>query len=48
MSFMAKDNHMDRDLYHLFLDSGVYRRYAEKFLLDDQTDDVDINEFRVA
>jgi HD-GYP domain-containing protein (c-di-GMP phosphodiesterase class II) len=48
MSFMAKDNHMDRDLYHLFLDSGVYRRYAEKFLLDDQIDDVDINEFRVA
>ena len=33
MSFMAKDNHMDLDLYHLFLDSGVYRDYADKFLL---------------
>jgi len=48
MSFMAKDNHMDRDLYHLFLDSGVYQQYAEKFLLEDQIDEVDINEFRVS
>ena len=48
MSFMAKDNHMDRDLYHLFLDSGVYRDYADKFLLEDQIDEVDIEEYRAA
>lgn len=48
MSFMAKDNHMDKDLYHLFLDSGVYKDYADKFLLEDQIDEIDINEYRVA
>ena len=39
---------MDRDLYHLFLDSGEYRDYADKFLLEDQIDEVDIEEYRVA
>ena len=46
MSFMVKDNHLDRGLYDLFLDSGVYQDYAEKFLLADQIDEVDVEQFR--
>jgi HD-GYP domain-containing protein (c-di-GMP phosphodiesterase class II) len=48
MSFMVKDNHLDRGLYDLFLDSGVYQDYAEKFLLADQIDEVDVEQFRAA
>lgn len=48
MSFMVKDNHLDRSLYDLFLDSGVYQDYAEKFLLEDQIDEIDVEQFRAA
>ena len=39
---MVKDNHIDPDLFRLFLESGVYRQYSEKFLKPEQIDDVDI------
>ncbi|MEE9545508.1 MAG: HD domain-containing phosphohydrolase [Rhodospirillales bacterium] len=42
LSFMKKDQHIDADLFDLFLKSGVYRKYAEKFLKPEQIDDVDI------
>ena len=42
MGFMVKDRHIDRDLFRLFLNSGVYKEYAERFLRPDQIDDVDI------
>ena len=29
MGFMKQDQHIDPDLFDLFLTSGVYRRYAE-------------------
>ena len=32
---------MDADLLHLFIDAGVYRQYAEQFLLPEQCDSVD-------
>ena len=48
MSFMAKDNHIDKDLYRLFLERGVYQAYADRFLLADQVDEIDIQEFLVA
>ncbi len=41
MGFMKKDNHIDPDLFELFIDSGVYREYAERYLKPDQIDDVD-------
>ena len=41
MGFMKKDNHIDQDLFELFVDSGVYREYAERYLNPDQIDDVD-------
>ena len=42
MSFMNKDQHIDPDLFELFLTSGVYRNYAERFLKPDQIDEVDV------
>lgn len=47
MSFMAKDNHIDQDLFDLFLTSGVYRQYAERYLEADQMDEVDIEQLRL-
>ena len=45
MSFMAKDKHIDSDLFNLFLESSVYMQYAEKYLSKDQIDDVDISQY---
>ncbi len=45
MSFMAKDNHIDRDLFHLFLTSEVYLEYACEYLLPEQVDEVDISTY---
>jgi HD-GYP domain-containing protein (c-di-GMP phosphodiesterase class II) len=42
MSFMKRDRHVDPDLFDLFLTSGVFRRYAERFLRPEQIDEVDI------
>ena len=41
MSFMVKDQHLDGELFRLFLESGVYQDYANKFLLPDQLDEID-------
>ncbi|WP_374377774.1 HD domain-containing phosphohydrolase [Dongia sp.] len=43
MAFMKKDNHLDPDLLDLFLQSGVWRQYAEAFLQPDQIDEPDID-----
>jgi hypothetical protein len=48
MSFMAKDDHIDRDLFALFLNSGIYRQYAEEYLQDHQIDAVDISQYLTA
>ncbi|MBT7942607.1 MAG: diguanylate cyclase, partial [Alphaproteobacteria bacterium] len=45
MSFMKKDAHIDADLFKLFLTSGVYKEYADKFLKPEQLDDVDISQY---
>jgi len=44
MSFMKKDAHIDLDLFELFLTSGVYKDYAERFPHKAQIDEVDISE----
>ncbi|NPU92615.1 MAG: hypothetical protein HPY82_11970 [Gammaproteobacteria bacterium] len=41
MQRMAKEQHIDPDLFHLFIQSGVYRAYAERFLTQEQMDGVD-------
>jgi len=45
MSFMKKDQHIDPDIFDLFLKSGVYKEYADKFLHPDQIDDVDLSQY---
>ena len=45
MSFMVKDQHLDPDLFRLFLESGVYKDYADKYLLPSQLDEVDIQSY---
>ena len=43
MGFMVKDQHLDRDLFELFLDSSVYRQYGKDHLLPDQVDEIDLD-----
>jgi HD domain len=45
MNFMKKDQHIDPDLFDLFLQSGVYLDYAKQFLAEAQIDEVDITEY---
>ena len=45
MSFMSKDNHICPQLFELFLTSGVYQEYAERFLLPEQIDEVTISQY---
>ncbi len=45
MSFMNKDQHIDPDLFALFLKSGVYKTYADRFLKPEQIDEVDIAQY---
>ncbi|MGE5503435.1 MAG: HD domain-containing phosphohydrolase [Actinomycetota bacterium] len=45
MSFMVKDQHIDPDLWVLFLESGVWRSYADEFLKPEQIDEVDLSRY---
>jgi HD-GYP domain-containing protein (c-di-GMP phosphodiesterase class II) len=45
LSFMRNDKHIDPDLFDLFLSSGVYLEYAKKFLLAEQIDEVNIEDY---
>jgi HD-GYP domain-containing protein (c-di-GMP phosphodiesterase class II) len=45
LSFFKKDQHIDPDLFDLFLTSGVYRQYAERYLKPEQIDAVDIRQY---
>jgi hypothetical protein len=45
LSFFKKDGHIDSDLFDLFLRSGVYLRYAERYLSPDQIDPVNIGAY---
>jgi HD-GYP domain-containing protein (c-di-GMP phosphodiesterase class II) len=45
MARMSREGHIDPDLFELFLTSGVYRDYADQFVLPDQIDEVDIGRY---
>ena len=45
MSSMREDAHIDDELFKLFLTSGIYKEYADRFLDPSQIDEVDISEF---
>ena len=42
---MKKDQHIDPQLFELFLTGGVYLEYAEKYLAPEQIDAVDISDY---
>ncbi|TCN91238.1 HD domain-containing phosphohydrolase [Vibrio crassostreae] len=45
MHKMALDEHIDIELFRLFLTSGTHLRYAEEYLKPEQIDFVDINKY---
>jgi hypothetical protein len=45
MSLTKKDQHIDPDLFDLFLRCDVYRDYAERFMRAEQIEAVDIDAF---
>lgn len=45
MARMAGEGHIDPEIFELFLNSGVYRRYAERHMPRELIDDVPIGEF---
>ncbi|SFX38754.1 HD domain-containing phosphohydrolase [Marinospirillum alkaliphilum] len=48
MAFMRNDGHLDPELFDLFLTSGVYQTYAERFLAPEQMDVADITPYLAA
>jgi len=46
MGFMVTEQHIDPELFDLFLASGVYLEYAQKYLRPEQVDSVDIAKLR--
>jgi HD-GYP domain-containing protein (c-di-GMP phosphodiesterase class II) len=42
MGFMKKDNHIDPDLFDIFIKTQVYMDYAEEFLDASQIDEIDV------
>ena len=45
MSFMNKDKHIDPELFELFLRSGAYLEYAQRFMKPEQIDEVDVEKY---
>jgi HD-GYP domain-containing protein (c-di-GMP phosphodiesterase class II) len=43
LGFMKKDNHIDPDIFDVFVRNKVYMRYAEAFLPKNQIDEVDLS-----
>ncbi len=47
MSSMAKSGHIDIDLFNLLLTSGIYQEYAEQYMLEEQLEDVNIEDYLI-
>jgi len=45
MHFMKKDEHIDAELFDLFLRSGIHLEYAQRFLKPGQVDEVKIETY---
>lgn len=41
LGFMRRDDHIDPDIFEVFLSEGVYREYAEKYMHPSQVEEVD-------
>uniref|UniRef100_A0A486XWL3 Metal dependent phosphohydrolase n=1 Tax=Rheinheimera sp. BAL341 TaxID=1708203 RepID=A0A486XWL3_9GAMM len=44
LGFMARDQHIDADLFRVFLEQKVYMQFAQQFLSPEQIDEVDISQ----
>lgn len=42
---MVQDDHVDVEIFKLFLRSGIYLDYARKFLSEEQIDEVDVDKY---
>ena len=42
LGFMCEDNHIDADLFHLFIEQKLYQQYAENYMDHRQIDEVDL------
>jgi len=47
MNFMKNDQHIDPDLFNLFLREQIYIPYAESFLEKSQIDEVDVSQYLI-
>ncbi len=47
MQFMCQDGHLDKALFHLFLERGIAEQYAERFLAPEQIDPINPEAYRV-
>jgi HD-GYP domain-containing protein (c-di-GMP phosphodiesterase class II) len=45
LAHLKQIGHIDPDLFDLFLSTGLYRRYGERYLKPEQMDDVDVAAF---
>jgi len=43
LGFMAKEHHIDADLFRIFVEKKVYLEFARQFLSAEQIDEVDHN-----
>ena len=43
MGFMKNDYHIDKDLFEIFVKSGVYKEYAEEYVSEEQIDSFEEN-----
>ena len=41
MGFMKDDYHIDKDLFEIFVQEGVYKKYSDKYVEKNQIDSVD-------
>jgi HD-GYP domain-containing protein (c-di-GMP phosphodiesterase class II) len=44
---MRDDGHIDKDVFDLFLSTGIYRDYAQRFLAPEQIDEVELERYRM-
>ena len=45
LAFMAKNQHIDKEIFQLFLEDDVYLEYANRFLKPEQIDEIDVSAY---
>jgi len=42
---MVKKEHLDKNIFEIFLKKGIYKEYAKKYLNKEQIDEINLDEF---